>query len=188
MMKSVQHQPPSMQKIRIHDKEFVPFLSREAISERVGELANELNLDYAEKAPLFIAILNGSFIFAADLFRKLTIDAEICFVKMSSYKGTTSTGNIMTTIGLDVNIQGRDLVLLEDIVDTGNTLNQLLPRLEQAGSRSIRVCALLHKAEVTKHPIPELYSGFTIPDRFVIGYGLDYEGKGRNLDGIWQIS
>jgi hypoxanthine phosphoribosyltransferase len=177
-----------MNRIRVHDKIFMPYLTREVIAERVKEMAAEISRDYAGKKPLFISILNGSFIFSADLFRSLTIEAEICFIKLASYKGTKSTGQVITSIGLDTEVFDRDVLILEDIVDTGRTLHQFLPQLEHQQPRSMRVCALLHKAEATVHPIDIAYTGFTIPDRFVVGYGLDYDGLGRNIDAIWQLA
>jgi hypoxanthine phosphoribosyltransferase len=178
----------AMNKIQVHDKEFVPFLAKEVIAARVQELAADISRDYAGRKPLFISILNGSFIFSADLFRSLTIEAEICFIKLASYKGTKSTGQVITSIGLDVDVFGREVLILEDIIDTGRTLNQYLPQLEHQQPKSLRICALLHKAEATVYPVDIAYKGFTIPDRFVVGYGLDYDGMGRNIDAIWQLA
>jgi len=166
----------------------MPYLTRQVIAERVKEMAMEISRDYAGKKPLFISILNGSFIFSADLFRSLTIEAEICFIKLASYKGTKSTGQVITSIGLDTEVFDRDVLILEDIVDTGRTLHQFLPQLEHQQPRSMRVCALLHKAEATIHLVDIAYTGFTIPDKFVVGYGLDYDGLGRNIDAIWQLA
>ena len=177
-----------MNRIRVHDKTFMPYLTRDVIAERVKEMAADISRDYAGKKPLFISILNGSFIFSADLFRNLTIDAEICFIKLASYKGTKSTGQVITSIGLDQDVYGRDVLIMEDIIDTGRTLNQFLPQLEHQQPKSLRICALLHKAEATIHPVGIAYTGFVIPDRFVVGYGLDYDGLGRNIDAIWQLA
>src|SRR6478735_4068097 len=118
-----------MSVIRVHDKNFEPYLSAEEISGAIKKIASSLNEEYKDKKPLFIAILNGSFIFASDLFKELTIEAEICFIKLASYKGTKSTGHVVTAIGLDIDLIGRDVVIIEDIVDTGKTLNQFLPQL-----------------------------------------------------------
>lgn len=178
----------SMDRIRVHDKTFMPYLTREVIAERVKEMGAEISRDYAGKKPLIISILNGSFIFSADLFRCLSIEAEICFIKLASYKGTKSTGQVITSIGLDTDVFGRDVLILEDIIDTGRTLHQFLPQLEHQQPKSLRICALLHKAEATVHPVDIAYAGFVIPDRFVVGYGLDYDGLGRNVDAIWQLA
>jgi hypoxanthine phosphoribosyltransferase len=176
-----------MASIKVHDKLFEPFLTKEQIQDRISNLADQLNTDYSGKKPLFIAILNGSFIFASDLFKKLNIDAEICFIKLASYKGSKSTGQVVTAIGLDHEIFGRDVVIIEDIVDTGKTLTEFLPQLYHQQPASLRIVALLHKADVTTYPVTIDYLGFTIPDKFVVGYGLDYNGLGRNIPGIYKL-
>lgn len=173
--------------IRVHDKLFEPFLSQEEIQTRISFIAEQLNADYSDRKPLFIAILNGSFIFASDLFKKLHIDAEICFIKLASYKGSKSTGHVVTAIGLDNEIYGRDVVIIEDIVDTGKTLTEFLPQLQHQQPASLKIVALLHKAEATLFPVPIDYLGFTIPDKFVVGYGLDYDGLGRNIPEIYKV-
>ncbi len=173
--------------IRVHDKLFEPYLTEEEIQTRVRFLAEQLNTDYKDKKPLFIAILNGSFIFASDLFKKLTIEAEICFIKLASYKGSKSTGHVVTAIGLDTEVFGREVVIIEDIVDTGKTLTEFLPQLEHQQPSSLKIVALLHKAEATIFPVPIDYLGFTIPDKFVVGYGLDYDGVGRNIPEIFKL-
>lgn len=173
--------------IRVHDKLFDPYLTQEEIQTRVSFIAEQLNADYEGKKPLFIAILNGSFIFASDLFKKLHIEAEICFIKLASYKGSKSTGTVVTAIGLDHEIFGRDVVIIEDIVDTGKTLTEFLPQLWHQQPASLRIVALLHKAEATRYPISIDYLGFTIPDKFVVGYGLDYDGLGRNIPEIYKL-
>jgi hypoxanthine phosphoribosyltransferase len=137
---------------------------------------------------LFIAILNGSFIFAADLFKELTIDAEICFIKLASYKGSKSTGHVITAIGLDMDIFGRDVVIVEDIVDTGKTLHEFLPQLHHQQPASLKIVALLHKPQATVFPMHIDYLGFSIPDKFVVGYGLDYDGLGRNIPEIYRLT
>jgi hypoxanthine phosphoribosyltransferase len=135
---------------------------------------------------LFIAILNGAFIFAADLFKHITLEAEICFIKLASYKGVKSTGKVITAIGLDVDLYNRHLVIIEDIVDTGKTLAQFLPQLQHHHPASLKIASLLYKPDAMKHSIKIDYLGFTIPDKFVIGYGLDYDGLGRNIKEIYQ--
>jgi len=176
-----------MSTLKVHDKEFVPYLTSSQIEEQVSRVASEINKDYAGKNPLFIAILNGAFIFAADLFKKINIEAEICFIKLASYKGVKSTGKVITAIGLDAELYGRDVIILEDIVDTGKTLSQFLPQLEHHHPASLKVAALLHKPSATVHSIKIDYLGFTIPDKFVLGYGLDYDGLGRNIKEIYQL-
>ncbi len=173
--------------IRVHDKQFEPYLTANEITARIKALAGQLDKDYAGKRPLFIAILNGSFIFAADLFKELTIDAEICFIKLASYKGTKSSGQVITAIGLDTDLFGREVVIVEDIVDTGKTLSEFLPQLKHQQPASMKIVALLHKPEATVFPIPIDYLGFSIPNKFVVGYGLDYDGLGRNIREIYKL-
>jgi hypoxanthine phosphoribosyltransferase len=176
-----------MSPIKLHDKSFDTYLTEETIQHKVREIAQAINKDYAGKKPLFIAILNGSFMFAADLFKQLTIDAEICFIKLASYKGMKSSGHIITAIGLDQDLFDRDVIILEDIVDTGKTLHVFLPKLHHQQPRSFKIAALLHKPEATIHPLTIDYLGFRIPNKFVVGYGLDYDGLGRNLKQIYQV-
>lgn len=174
--------------IKVHDKTFDTYLSEQVIQDKVIELAASINKDYKEKKPLFIAILNGAFMFAADLFRHLSIEAEISFIKLASYKGMKSTGNIITAIGLDQDLYNRHLIIVEDIVDTGKTLNEFIPKLHHHQPASLKIAALLHKPEALQHPLIIDYLGFTIPNKFVVGYGLDYDGLGRNLKEIYQLS
>lgn len=173
--------------IKVHDKEFIPYLTAEEIDEQVIRIAAEINRDYHGRKPLFIAILNGAFIFAADLFKQIDIEAEIAFIKLASYKGVKSTGNVITAIGLDAELYGRDVIIIEDIVDTGKTLSQFLPQLEHQHPASLKIAALLHKPDAMVHPIKIDYLGFTIPNKFVLGYGLDYDGLGRNIKEIYQL-
>lgn len=173
--------------LKVHDKEFVPYITSEKIQQQVERIAEEINRDYEGRKPLFIAILNGAFIFAADLFKNVQIEAEICFIKLASYKGVKSTGKVITAIGLDVDLYGRDLIIVEDIVDTGKTLSKFLPQLLHHHPATLKVAALLHKPSAMIHPIQIDYLGFTIPDKFVVGYGLDYDGLGRNLKEIYQL-
>jgi len=173
--------------IKVHDKAFETFLSEETIQKRVKELAAAINNDYKGKRPLFIAILNGAFMFASDLFKNLDIDAEICFIKLISYQGTKSSGRIVTSIGLMEDVHGKDVVLIEDIVDTGKTLNDFLPNLKHQQPASLKIAALLHKPTATEYPLTIDYLAFSIPNKFVVGYGLDYDGLGRNLKEIYQL-
>ena len=177
-----------MPAIKLHDKTFDTYLSEQDIQEKVKEIADQLNRDYKDKRPLFIAILNGSFMFAADVFKYLTIEAEICFIKLASYRGMKSSGNVITAIGLDQDLFGRDVVILEDIVDTGKTLGEFLPKLDHQQPKSLKIAALLHKPQATRFPLTIDYLGFSIPDKFVVGFGLDFDGLGRNLKEIYQLS
>ncbi|MEO8109143.1 MAG: hypoxanthine phosphoribosyltransferase [Ginsengibacter sp.] len=176
-----------MHSIKVHDKEFIPYLDSYQIAKEVSRVAAEINRDYEGKKPLFIAILNGAFIFAADLFKEITIEAEICFIKLASYKGVKSTGKVITAIGLDADLWHRDVVIVEDIVDTGKTLAQFLPQLQHHHPASMKIASLLHKPDAMIHPIKIDYLGFTIPNKFVVGYGLDYDGLGRNIKEIYQL-
>jgi hypoxanthine phosphoribosyltransferase len=176
-----------MPQIKVHDKTFETYLSEEKIQEKVKELAAAINRDYDDKRPLFIAILNGAFMFAADLFKYINIPAEISFIKLASYKGMKSSGSVITAIGLDQDLYNRDVVIVEDIVDTGRTLHEFLPKLEHQQPSSLKIATLLHKPEATVHPLTLNYVGFTIPNKFVVGYGLDYDGLGRNLKEIYQL-
>lgn len=173
--------------IRVHDKQFEPYLTAEEIAQRIRMIAQQINENYAGKRPLFIAILNGSFMFASDLFKEIHIDAEICFIKLASYKGTKSSGHVITAIGLDMDIIGRDIIIVEDIVDTGKTLSEFLPQIHHQQPASVAIAALLHKPEATVYPLKIDYLGFTIPNKFVLGYGLDYDGLGRNIREIYRL-
>src|SRR3978361_585568 len=135
--------------IRVHDKKFEPYLSANDIAARIKAVAQDLNRDYNGKRPLFIAILNGSFMFASDLFKELTIEAEICFIKLASYKGTKSSGQVITAIGLDTDINDRHVIILEDIIDTGKTMNEFLPQLRNQQPLSLKIAVLLHKPDAT---------------------------------------
>ena len=172
---------------QILDKSFKPFLTKYEIDEAIEKIAKQINHDYADKNPLFIAILNGAFMFASDLFKKITIPAEISFIKLASYQGTKSTGTVITSIGLETDLFNRHVIIIEDISDTGKTLSAFLPQLKHQQPQSLKVCALLHKKEATKYPIDIDFLGFEIPNLFVVGYGLDYNGFGRNLDQIMQL-
>lgn len=176
-----------MSTIRVHDKDFEPYLSAEEITEKIKGIARKLDSDYGGKKPLFVAILNGSFMFASDLFKAITIESEICFIKLASYKGTKSTGQVITAIGLDTDLHGRHVVILEDIVDTGKTLSEFLPQLEHQQPSSLKIAALLHKPEATVYPIKIDYLGFSVPNKFLLGYGLDYDGLGRNIPSIYKL-
>ncbi|MBZ4190357.1 hypoxanthine phosphoribosyltransferase [Niabella beijingensis] len=177
-----------MASITIHEKRFSVYLSDEVLQKRIRELAAAINADYAGKKVYFLAILNGSFMFAADFFKYLTIDSEICFIKLVSYKGLKSSGEVTTAIGLEEDLHGKNVVILEDIIDTGKTLHYFLPQLLHQQPSSLKIVALLHKQEMTKYEVPIDYTGFVIPNKFVVGYGLDYDGLGRNYKDIYQLA
>jgi hypoxanthine phosphoribosyltransferase len=176
-----------MSVINVHDKSFETYLSEETILQRVKEMALVISKDYAGKRPLFIAILNGSFMFASDLFKQLNIEAELCFIKLASYKGMKSSGNVVTSIGLEDDLFGKEVIIVEDIVDTGKTLHNFLPKLHHQQPKSLKIATLLHKSVATEYPLELNYIGFDIPNKFVVGYGLDYDGLGRNLKEIYQL-
>ncbi len=176
-----------MATVTIHDKVFAPFISREAISERIASLAAQISSAYRDKNPLFLGILNGSFIFAADLVREVNVPAEISFIKLASYKGTTSTGNVVTAIGLEENLAGRHLIIVEDIIDTGKTLHAFLPEIYQRQPASVAIATFLTKPVALKYDVKADYIGFEIEDKFVVGYGLDFDGYGRNLPELYQL-
>ncbi|MFY7978417.1 MAG: hypoxanthine phosphoribosyltransferase, partial [Sediminibacterium sp.] len=165
-----------MSTIQVLDKTFEPYLKEAAIQEKITELALQLNKDYAGKRPLFLSVLNGSFLFTADLFKQITIEAEVSFIKLASYKGTSSTGNVITAIGLDINVKDRHIIILEDIIDTGKTLHHYLPQLESMQPASVKIAVLLNKKEALQYPVKVDYACFEIPNKFVVGYGLDYDG------------
>jgi hypoxanthine phosphoribosyltransferase len=176
-----------MSTIKVKDKQFIPFISENVIEEKIKELAAQLKTDYEGKRPLLIAILNGSFMFASDLFKELKFEAEISFIKLASYKGTKSTGHVVTAIGLDTDITERHVIILEDIIDTGKTLHSFLPQLQHQQPASLKVAVLLDKPEPRQFEVPIDYKCFTIENKFVIGYGLDYDGLGRNISSIYQL-
>jgi hypoxanthine phosphoribosyltransferase len=173
--------------IKVHDKSFETYLTEEMIQQRIREMATAINTDFAGRRPLFVAVLNGSFMFASDLFKNLTIDAEICFIKLASYKGMRSSGKVVTSIGLEEDLFDKEVIILEDIVDTGKTLHHFLPKLLHQQPRFLKIATLLHKPAATIYTLTLDYVGFKIPDKFVVGYGLDYDGLGRNFREILQL-
>ncbi|MEY4936255.1 MAG: hypothetical protein RIS64_2614 [Bacteroidota bacterium] len=178
-----------MNQIKIlHHKKFEIFITAAQIQARVEAMGQQIVADYQGKNPLFIGILNGAFVFAADLLRACEgIDAEIAFTKLSSYKGTTSTGAVTTLIGLDTPLKNRHIIIAEDIIDTGKTLSVFLNIIQHEKPASIALATCLFKPTALQHPLQIDYCGFEIPNEFVIGYGLDYDGLGRDLKDIYQI-
>jgi hypoxanthine phosphoribosyltransferase len=172
--------------MKLLDKEFNLMINRNDLEKRIDQLANEINIDYNSKAAFFIAVLNGSFIFAADLLRKIAIPCEISFIKLASYESTSSTGNVKKLIGVDQSLKGKNVIIIEDIIDSGLTLSETLPEIELLGPSSIQIVSLLFKSDNLEKQISPKYVGFRIPSKFVIGYGLDYDGFGRNLNEIYQ--
>lgn len=173
--------------VTIGDLAFEIFLTDEEILQETASLGKQLSADYAGKDLVFIAVLNGAFMFASDLMKNVSIPVEISFVKVSSYTGLTNSEEVKELIGLNTNIQGKHVVLIEDIVDTGNTIDKLLVSLEKENPLSVKVCTLLYKPEAFKGINKPDYVGFSIPNAFVLGYGLDYNELGRNLNAIYQL-
>lgn len=177
-----------MEKIKIHDREFVPYISSEKIISVIEEMAQKMNRELAGKEPLFVCVLNGAFIFAAELFRRIDIPgAEITFVKMASYRGTHSTGIIRQLIGLNEVLDGRTVVVLEDIVDSGITIENIIHQLKEMNPDEIKIATLLLKPDALVKSITLDYIGMEIPNDFIVGFGLDYDGYGRNLPDIYTI-
>ncbi len=173
--------------ITVKDKQFAPYLSEAAIHARISEMGKSLTAELKDSNPLFISILNGSFIFAADLIREIDTPCEISFVKLASYHGTESSGEVKTLLGIDKDIKDRVVVIVEDIVDTGNTLAAFMPTLEALQPKKILLVSLLFKPKALQRPLKVDYTGFEIPNDFIVGYGLDYDGYGRNLKDIYKI-
>jgi hypoxanthine phosphoribosyltransferase len=177
-----------MSRVRLHDKDFEPFISQSDVSIAIDRVAARMEQDYAGQRPLFIGVLNGAFFFAAELVKRLSIECEITFVKVASYHGTRSTGKVSELIGLSERIEGRHVVVLEDIVDTGSTIRHIMDALAEHHPASVRIAALLFKPEAYKQRIPIDFVALEIPNAFVVGSGLDHDGLGRNLPGILKIA
>jgi hypoxanthine phosphoribosyltransferase len=176
-----------MKEIRILDKRFIELITEKAIHERIEELALQVNNDLAGKDVVFLGILNGAFLFAADLFRSIDLQARISFVKLASYKGSSTSGTIKELIGWNEDIKNKTIVVIEDIVDTGNTVERIVDELIIRKVREVRIATLLFKPAAYTKDIPLDYVGFEIPNDFVIGYGLDYNGYGRNLSSVYTL-
>jgi len=178
-----------MHKIKVEYKEFEIFLENETLNKRIRLLGIQMNVDYDGKCPLFIGILNGSFLFMADLIKEINVPCEVAFMRVASYEGTSSSGKVKELIGLPDDIEGRDIIIVEDIVDTGLTLTHIIKTLQEKNPASLKVSSLLLKPSALKYDIKELeYVGFEIPNEFVVGYGLDYNGLGRNLKDIYRAT
>jgi hypoxanthine phosphoribosyltransferase len=173
--------------VTVKDKQFSLSIEAAKIQDSINKVAERMNKDLADKDPLFVVVLNGSFMFASDLFKKLTIPCEITFVKLSSYEGTQSTEVIKTVLGLNENIEGRTIVIVEDIVDTGNTIEDMIQGLKAMNPSEILISTLLFKPKAYKKSIKIDYVGIEIPNDFIVGFGLDYDGYGRNLADIYKI-
>lgn len=173
--------------VKIKDKTFETSISAEEIAKRVKELAQQLSKDFEGKNPLFLAVLNGSFIFAADLMREITIPCEISFVKLASYQGTTSTGKIKEVIGINEDLSGRTVVIVEDIVESGRTMKRMIETLGTRNPASVHICTLFVKKEKLQVDLDIEYAAFSIPNDFIVGYGLDYDQQGRHLKEVYSL-
>jgi hypoxanthine phosphoribosyltransferase len=177
-----------MQEISIHDKKFRPFLSEEKIQETINSLAARIKKDFEGKRPIFVVVLNGAFVFASELFKQYQGEAEISFIKVSSYQGTSTSGIVKEILGFEEELKGRDLILVEDIVDTGITMDLLLTKARELNPTSLKAATLLFKPEACVKPVQLDYIGFEVANDFLVGYGLDYNGLGRNLNRIYKLS
>ena len=173
--------------VQVHDRYFKPFINEEAIQKEVSRLAREMNHDLAGKDPIFLGILNGAFMFASDLYKQLSFPCQITFLKLASYSGTESTGSVKQLIGINRDLKDRVVVVLEDIVDTGVTLETIIRQLRGYEPQELLVATFLHKPDATIKAVKLDYVGMEIPNDFIVGYGLDYDGYGRNFREIYQI-
>lgn len=176
-----------MQTIQVKDKSFSLFISEKEILKEVKRIARQINKDYAGKEPVFLAVLNGSFIFAADLMKEVKLPCEISFIKLASYQGVDTTGKIREVIGLNIDLTGRPVIIVEDIVDTGHTMAYLLEELKKQHPASIDICTLLLKPGKLQVDLDIRYCCLEIPNDFILGYGLDYDGYGRNTRDIYTL-
>ena len=176
-----------MDNIKIHDKYFEPFILFDKINNAINKLADSINKDLEGRTPIFLVILNGSFMFAGDLLKKVDLPCEVSFVKLASYVGTQSTENVRQLIGFDEDIVGRTIIIVEDIIDSGITMENVLGQLESMGAADVRIATLLFKPEAFQKSYKIDYVGIEIPNDFIVGYGLDYDSQGRNLKDIYKI-
>lgn len=176
-----------MSTVKLHDLTFKPYLTAQQIEERIKAMAASIAKSHADKCPLFLGVLNGAFIFAADLVRACDFPCEISFIKLASYQDTVSSGDVKTLIGLNRDVKNRHLIIVEDIVDSGRTMHHFIPDLEKLGPASVAVATLLSKPDAHEFPVNIDFIGFEIPPDFVVGYGMDYNGLGRNLPELYQL-
>lgn len=176
-----------MKNIKIKDKEFELFIEAEKIENSIDRIADRINMDLKDKNPLFIVVLNGAFMFAADLLKKIAIPCEITFVRLASYQGTESTESVQEILGLTESVENRTVVIVEDIIDTGNTLTTLIEELKKQHPREIKIATLFLKPGALKYNLHPDYVAMELPSDFIVGYGLDYDGYGRNLTDIYKL-
>lgn len=173
--------------VRVHDKDFRLSIPAEELAQHVSRLAKQINSDYAKKTPLFVIVLNGAFMFASDLLKEIDIECDITFVKLSSYVGTRSSHTVRELIGLDESLEGRDVVIVEDIIDTGITMDNTVSKFRKMGATDVKIATLLFKPKSFQKDFHIDYIGLEIENDFILGYGLDYDGLGRNLPDIYKI-
>lgn len=176
-----------MKTVQILDKKFSITLAASEIQLKIKEIAEQINTDSKDKDVVFVVILNGAFMFASDLYKLISIESRISFLKLASYSGTSSTGQVRQLIGLNESLKGKTVIVIEDIVDTGHTLDSIIKQLNGFDPTEIKIASLLHKPDAYLHNHKIHYLGFSIPNDFIVGYGLDYEGFGRNLDSIYTL-
>ena len=182
------HMESAQKLIQLQDLKFKPYLSEEKIRARVEEIGVKISEDYTGKCPLFVAILNGSFMFAADLLKTVNLQCEISFIKASSYSGIHSTNELNISLGPNDELKGRDIIIIEDIVDSGHSMSKLLPIINSKNPASLKLASLLYKPAAFEGNFNIDYIGFEIPNDFIVGYGLDYNGLGRNLKDIYVLA
>jgi hypoxanthine phosphoribosyltransferase len=173
--------------ITVKDRQFRLFIPYEEIQQKIRVMGEQIDREYRDKDLLFLSILTGSFMFTADLLKHITTDCEVAFTRVASYKGMQSTGVVRSLMGFDENVKGRYVIILEDIIDSGRTMNSLIPELQKLEPAGIAIASLIIKPEALKHPVKVSYSCFSISNEFIVGYGLDYDGYGRNLKDIYQV-
>jgi hypoxanthine phosphoribosyltransferase len=173
--------------IQLHDKQFVPFISAKEIDLAITKMVVQMTADFSNETPVFIGVLNGAFMVVSDLLKRYTSSCEVSFIKMASYEGTSSTEEVKQLLGLNQDLTGRTVVVIEDIVDTGNTLVALKALFESQNVKEFKIATLFFKPEAYKKDLPIDYVGIRIPNKFIVGYGLDYDGLGRNLPEVYQL-
>ena len=176
-----------MKKVRLKDKSFQLFIDSKELNYSIESLSNKINQDYSEREPIFLCVLNGAFVFAAELIKRFNHECQVSFIKLSSYQGLKSSGTINSLIGLNEDIKGKDVIIVEDIVDTGQTIANIVENILNKNPRSIEVATLLYKPKSYQKQIPIKYRAIEIGNDFIVGFGLDYNGLGRNLEEIYII-